>query len=105
MKQMLLTGSVLLMLCASAHARNGLPETMTGEWCFKDGDAEDEAIYSRGHCTDTDGYFTVKRNSYHGSGGSWCGPNKVRRLTGNVYVADVFCDGKWTETTLFKLMG
>jgi hypothetical protein len=105
MKRMLLAGSVLLTLVISADARNGLPDTMVGQWCFQDGDAEGEAIYFRGQCVDADALFTVKRNSYQGTGGAVCELNHVRRLTDHVYMVDVYCGGKWTEKTLFKLMG
>jgi hypothetical protein len=105
MKQILLAGSVLIALSASAHARNGLPETMVGQWCFKDGDAEGEAIYVRGECRGTDAFFTVQRNSYRGSEGAGCDLKAVRRLTSRAYVVDVYCDGRWLEKDIFKLIG
>jgi hypothetical protein len=104
MKRILIAGC-LLMLSVSAHARNGLPDAMVGQWCFKDGDAEGEAIYARGECRGTDAFFTVQRNSYRGSEGAGCDLKAVRRLTSRAYVVDVYCDGRWLEKDIFKLMG
>jgi hypothetical protein len=78
MKHILMAGSVLL-LCVTAHAHDGLPEAMVGEWCFSGG------VYVRGQCAElhTDGELTVTRHSYHGHEE----------------------DESWLATKVFKLVG
>jgi hypothetical protein len=125
MKQMLIAGSVLMLLSVSAHAGNGLPQSMVGEWCYQSHvgsrTVREVSIYTRGRCPEpSNENLTIQQNSYH-----WqiyyvndhrivdgCTINKVRRLRGKslrseTYVVHASCDSEgltWTETKIFKLV-
>ena len=67
MKQALIAGSVLL-LSVSAHAGNGLPDSMVGQWCFS-GDVTLRGsgdLFTPGQCRPhDDGELTITKHSYH----------------------------------------
>jgi len=101
MKQILLAGCALQVLCASAHAR-GLPQFMLGEWCLSDG------VYVHGKCTpNSDGELTIHEHSYRGHEKD-CKFHKARWVKGNTYIVYARCSGEglsWIEKTSFKLVG
>ena len=102
MNRMLLAGAVLL-LSVSAHAGNGLPDSMVGQWCQLD------EVYARGSCTDphTDRELTVKQYSYHGHEND-CTFTNARSLARDAYVVNARCEGEamtWTVKAVFKLVG
>jgi hypothetical protein len=87
MKQILLAGCALPMLCASAHAR-GLPQFMLGEWCLSDG------VYVHGKCTpNSDAELTIREHSYRRGHEKDCKFHKARWLKGNTYMVYARCSG------------
>jgi hypothetical protein len=105
MKKILMTGSVLLALTATAHARNSFPHAMIGKWCF----SADESVLARGQCPgpDEDGGITVQRHSYLGIEKT-CRFTKARWLMHRTYFVPAHCAGEgssWAEISVFRLVG
>ena len=101
MKRMLLAGAVLL-LSVSAHAADGLPQAMAGDWCAKDG------VFVRGHCPEhTDGELTIQHNSYHGHEED-CTISNARPIARDSYLVIAQCSGEgeiWLAAKVFRLAG
>ena len=87
MKRILIAGSVLL-LTATAHARDGLPDSMVGQWCFSDG------VFVRGQCgPHSDGELTIMRNGYHEHEGD-CTISNARPIARDSYLVVAQCSGE-----------
>jgi hypothetical protein len=103
--RMVLAGSVLLALTATAHARNSFPNALMGKWCF----SADESVLARGQCSgpDEDGGITVQRHSYLGIEKT-CRFTKARWLMHRTYFVQAHCEGQgssWAEISVFRLVG
>jgi hypothetical protein len=109
-KQIILAGVAVLVLTALADARTvrGLPDAMLGDWCPANTETtRQEAIFARGHCPDSDGRLTTRRNEIKGYEDN-CTFHRAKRLARNSYIIHTHCAGEallWTKTVILKLIG